>query len=160
MKLETKLLLFYLTMDDKEKSRFKSLIGPRAFEKMLSPISMDEVGSVFSRLGRPTKSIDRPAPLDFDIAIMQLVRHIVERAPSNIELANSIEEVVGHKVSRPEKRSKYELQGMLLEALMSAPKERLLNLRKQLAHGHILGKGVEQDSNLDRWFSIILGNRK
>jgi len=91
---------------------------------------------------------------------MQLVRHIGRSAPSNVELARSIEGVISQTVSRPEKRSRYELQGMLLEALMSADREKLLRLRNEIMHGRILGSNRTGDSNLDRWFSIILGDQK
>jgi hypothetical protein len=159
MKIQSKLLLFYLTLEENEKKYFRSLIGPKVFGKMVSAEGIAEINAGIANAYGSAGLIENK-PADYDIAIMQLVRHLVENAPSNIELAKSMEEIINKSVSRPEKRSKYELQGMLLEALMNAPREKLIKLRNELAHGNILGKDAGQDSSLDKWFSIILGNRK
>jgi hypothetical protein len=98
---------------------------------------------------------------DYDIAIMQVVKHIVNASDSNLDLSKSIEDIIGKSVSRPEKRAKYELQGMLLAALMNASKDKLARIRNQFIHRIPKNTADERNrSNLDKWFSIILGTRK
>jgi len=156
MKLETKLLMFYLSLEEKEQIKFRSLLGPKVLDKIISPIYVEEATLSLNAMTKNNVKV----PLDvetYDIAVMQLVRHIVESAPSNIELAKSITEITNQKVTRPEKRSNYELQGMLLAALMNASKAVLLKLRNEILHGNLLATNKESESNLEKWFSIILG---
>lgn len=158
MKIETKLLNFYLSLEEEDQVRFRSLLGPRVFNKIVSPVSLREATQSLRAMHFNDSSIasDRE---DYDIAIMQLVRHIVDSAPSNVELAKSIEGVSNEYVSRAAKRSKYELQGKLLEALMNADRSKLLMLRNEIMHGRILETTKDSESNLDKWFSIILGRK-
>jgi hypothetical protein len=159
MKLQSRLFLFYLTLSDSDKNSFRSLFGPKLFDKLTSEENLLEINrDIASEYG--AKGLPDIKPIDYDIAIMQLVRHLVENAPSNIELATSIESIIGKSVSRPEKRSKYELQGKLLEALMNAPRDKIIRLRNELAHSQVIGRDSGKDSSLDKWFSIILGAKK
>ncbi|MEN6375201.1 MAG: hypothetical protein ABFD75_10550 [Smithella sp.] len=156
MKLETKLLIFYLSLEEKEQINFRSLLGPRVIDKIISPTFLEEATLSLRAIAKKNVKI----PLDFetyDIAVMQLVRHIVESSPSNVELAKSITEITNQKVTRPEKRSNYELQGMLLAALMNASRDDLLKLRNEIMQGKLLATNKESESNLEKWFSIILG---
>lgn len=158
MKLETKLLIFYLSLEEKEQISFRLLLGPKILDKITSTTHIEEATQLLNAAGtKKTKNkIDYET---YDIAIMQLVRHIVASAPSNVYLANSIAEITNQKVSRPEKRSKYELQGMLLAALMNASRDDLLKLRNEIAHGTVLTTDKVRESNLEKWFSIILGEK-
>ena len=158
MKLETKLLNFYLSLDVKDQVRFRSLLGPKVLDKIVSPMSLEEAMQSLRAINRDNSNVSSDRE-DYDIAIMQLVRYIVESAPSNVELAKSIEGVINETVSRAAKRSKYELQGKLLEALMNAGRDKLLMLRNEIMHGRILATTRDSESNLDKWFSIILGRK-
>jgi hypothetical protein len=158
MNTQTKVFLFYLSLDEFEKSEFKNLIGSNNFNKLVSQIDVTAIMNSINRFQLPHRKIPSD---DYDIAIMQVVKHIANVSESNIELAKSVEDIIGRRISRPGKRSKYELQGMLLEALMSAPRERLVRIRNQLIHRPPKSVADERNkTNLDRWFSIILGTTK
>ncbi|MHB8108646.1 MAG: hypothetical protein ACYDHW_01280 [Syntrophorhabdaceae bacterium] len=166
MKIERKLLFFYLNLDEDEQVRFRSLLGPKIIRMITAPSLLNEA---LQSMEMVTSDINihsssrrerRDYGEDYDIAVMQLVRHIGQSAPSNVELARSVGAVIGQVISRPEKRSRYEMQGMLLEALMNADRDKLLKLRTEMMHGLILGSHTTKRSDLDRWFSIILGNMR
>lgn len=159
MKLETKLLNFYLSLEEKDKVQFRSLLGPRILSKIVSPMSLDEAIQALNSLNSDASNVSLNRE-DYDLAIMQLVRHIVQSASSNTELAKTIEGVIDETVSRAEKRSKYELQGKLLESLMKADRNKLLILRNRIMHMSMSDNKRDKDSSLDKWFSIILGNAK
>lgn len=164
MKFEAKLLFFYLSLDEREQVRFRSLLGPKIIDTITSSNYLREAIQSMENVAhapiKNTSSWDNNFIEDYDIAVMQLVRYIGQSAPSNIELAESVSKVIGKHISRAGKRSRYELQGMLLEALMNAKRDTLINLRNEMIHGNILGSHGREDSNLDRWFSIILDNMK
>ncbi|MGD0022317.1 MAG: hypothetical protein ABSC54_08450 [Smithellaceae bacterium] len=159
MKLETKLLNFYLGLEERDRVRFRSLLGPTVFRKIVSPMSMEEAVQSLHAIDRENPNISSNRE-NYDIAIMQLVRHLVKSAPSNVELARSIEGVIDETVSRAAKRSKYELQGKLLEALMKADRNKLLMLRNKIMNTRMLARTTDSESNLEKWFSIILGDAR
>ncbi len=159
MNLSTRIFLFYIVLNDTEKKAFKSIIGVNNFERIRAQVDLSSIKNLISEpppSATPQKSsIDE----DYDIAIMQVVRHMVNTSDSNIELAKSIEEIMGKSITRQPKRSKYELQGMLLEALINAPQEKLIRIRNKLANKIQKNKHPDTQTNLDKWFSIILGKR-
>jgi len=157
MKLESKLVVFYLGLNKSEKKKFQSIVGVRNFERICSKADFKEFNDEINKLNLPD-SLRSTKGGDFDLAIMQVVRHIVESSSSNIEIAESIENISGKKITRPEKRSKTELQGILLEELLNAPKRKLVVMRDELLNKVAWdNKRKENGTNLDRWFSIILG---
>jgi len=160
MNLSTKVLLFYFILNDNEKREFKNLIGAKRFDKIWAQIDLSSLKSLIGQTTASTVSQKISASEDYDIAIMQVVRHMVNTTESNIELAKSIEDITGKSITRQPKRSKYELQGMLLEALINAPNEKLIAIRNKLANKLSKSKYQDTQTNLDKWFSIILGKPK
>ncbi len=162
--LETKIVLFYLSLDEMEKTKFLSLLN---YENLRGNISKNELMRLKNQLNdidnligskRFSSKPEQPASADFDIAVMQVVRYIVNMSESNLDLAKYIEEIFAQRISRPDKRSKYELQGMLLGALMDAPKQKLRDIKNKIMFKTAVNKGGrESKTNLDKWFSIILG---
>lgn len=157
MKIETKLMILYLGLNKSEKKKFESVIGRNIFEKIRSGADFKTLSNEMERLnlgglGRSTKAEE------FDIAVMQVVRHIVKYSTSNIELAEAIENISGKRITRPEKRSKAELQGILLEGLLNATDKSLVTMRNELINKVAYYDDREENgTNLDKWFSIILG---
>jgi hypothetical protein len=158
MNTPTKLFLFYLSLNDFEKQEFTNLVGINNLNKIKSRADLISIMDSINQTSHPDKKISSD---DYDIAIMQVVKHIVNASDSNLDLSKSIEDIIGKSVSRPEKRAKYELQGMLLAALMNASKDKLARIRNQFIHRIPKNTADERNrSNLDKWFSIILGTRK
>ena len=159
MNLSTRIFLFYITLNDAEKKAFRSIIGVNNFERIRAQVDLSLIQNLISRT--PTSPTPQKTSIDedYDIAIMQVVRHMVNTSESNIELAKSIEEIMDKSITRQPKRSKYELQGILLEALINAPQDKLIRIRNKLANKIPKNKHPETQTNLDKWFSIILGKR-
>jgi hypothetical protein len=159
MNLSTKIFLFYIALNDAERKTFKSIIGLNTFDRIRAQVDLSSIKNLISE----TSSFSTPQKTsldeDYDIAIMQVVRHMVNTSESNIELAKSIEEITGRSITRQPKRSKYELQGMLLGALINAPQEKLIRMRDKLTNRIPKNKHPDTQTNLDKWFSIILGKR-
>jgi len=157
MKIETKLMVFYIGLNKSERKKFESIVGKNNFEKIRS-------GADFKTLANEIEKLNLVGLLlstkdeNFDIAVMQVVRHIVKYSNSNIELAKSIDNISGKRITRPEKRTRTELQGILLEELLNARKESLILIRNELMNKVASdGERNEEGTNLDKWFSIILG---
>jgi len=159
MNLSTRIFLFYIALNDAEKKAFKSIIGVNNFERIRAQVNLSSIKNLISEPPPPTTPQKSSIDEDYDIAIMQVVRHMVNTSESNIELAKSIEEIMGTSITRQPKRSKYELQGMLLEALINAPQEKLIRIRNKLANKIPKNKHPDTQTNLNKWFSIILGKR-
>ena len=159
MNLSTRIFLFYIVLNDTEKKAFKSIIGVNNFERIRAQVDLSLIQNLISRT--PTSPTPQKTSIDedYDIAIMQVVRHMVNTSESNIELAKSIEEIMDKSITRQPKRSKYELQGILLEALINAPQDKLIRIRNKLANKIPNNRHPEAQTNLDKWFSIILGKR-
>jgi hypothetical protein len=159
MNLSTRIFLFYIALNDTEKKAFKSIIGVNNFDRIRAQVDLSPIKNLVSET--PTSATPQKASIgeDYDIAIMQVVRHMVNTSESNIELAKSIEDIMGKSITRQPKRSKYELQGMLLEALINAPEDKLIRIRNKLANKIPKNKHPDTQTNLDKWFSIILGKR-
>lgn len=160
MNLPTKIFLFYSALDENEKKGFKNLIGVQNFDRICAQLDLSSIRNLIKETTTPTAPQETSTSEDYDIAIMQVVRHIVNTSESNIELAKSIEDIMGKPITRQPKRSKYELQGMLLEALVNAPKEKLIRIRNRLASKLPRNKHRDTQTNLDKWFSIIVGKPK
>lgn len=159
MNLPTKIFLFYAALDDNEKKGFKNTIGIQNFDRIWAQLELSSLKNLIdNRVAQETAQ--KITPEDYDIAIMQVVRHMVNTSESNIELAKSIEDITGKHITRQPKRSQYELQGMLLEALINAPKDKLIRMRNKLANKLPKNKYQAGQTNLDKWFSIILGKPK
>jgi hypothetical protein len=160
MTIETKVLLFYLSLGENEKAKFEKLLGPAILNKIFASADTQNLKSrILDMQPSADSNINRTEARD--IAIMQLVRHIVTIASSNVQLAQTIESMVGKDIPRPEKRSKYELHGILLGELMEAPRSKLLQFRNELMHDISTAKDRSADkSNLQKWFSLILGTDK
>ncbi len=155
MDINTKILIFYLSLNDSEKRQFLNTIGDNNFRRLSKSANLDSIKKQLNSL--LDKYEIKTDETDFDIAIMQVVRLIVKMARSNVELAKYIEYISGENVSRPEKRSKYELQGMLLGALEEAPRDKLYKMKNELFNRISFSKSYQENqSNLDKWFSIIL----
>jgi len=159
MNLFTKIFLFYIALDDSEKKAFKGFIGANNFDKIWAQVDLSSIKDLVSETKGYTNQPKTSMEEDYDIAIMQVVKHMVNTSESNIELANSIEDIMSKHITRKPKRSKYELQGMLLEALINAPKEKLTRIRDKLTNKLSKNKHLDTQTSLDRWFSIILGKR-
>lgn len=159
MNLSTRIFLFYIALNDSEKRAFKSIIGVNNFNRIRAQVDLSSIKNLIGETS--TSAIPEKSSVgeDYDIAIMQVVRHMVNTSESNIELAKSIEEIMGKSITRQPKRSKYELQGMLLEALINAPQDKLIRIRNKLANKIPKNKHPDTQTNLDKWFSIILGKR-
>ena len=160
MNLEKKLLLFYLGLDNFERKNFKSYVSPRKFEQLFATIH--ELSSDIDSLGAPRGSSKNIKNQEKDLALMQIMKYLINSNKSNVDFAEAIQDLTNEKVSRPEKRGRYELKGMLLEYLLTAKNEDLMSIRNALVHLDRKEKEstTNVDTNLEKWFNIILANTK
>ncbi len=156
MKFETKLLLFYFGLNKSEKNKLVFLIGRDKFERIFKQADLTGLRDQMMHMS-PNVFLRSSKKEQYDIAIMQVVRHVGDLSSSNLDLAESIHHISGRKITRPEKRSKPELQGILLDELIKAPRAKLIEMRNELINKIASDKEYrEEGTSLERWFSIIL----
>jgi len=157
MNIQSKFLLFYIALSASERQKLQILIGPSLLYSIASQSdiseaieqSLEELGTTISRKSAQTSEVDA--------ALIQIVRHIIRMSESNLQMSKAIEGITGRLISRPEKRSQYELKGLLLEALLGASSEEMRSIRNHLVHRQSGSKKPSPErSNLERWFNIIL----
>jgi hypothetical protein len=166
MNIETKILMFYLSLSDLEKRKFEDIFDYK-LKKILVNADLHSIMNYLNSLSHDRSNLyyDRstlpPSEIDRDSAMMQIVRKIEDTTNSNASLARTIESLIGTKITRKEKRSKSELRGILIDGLMSAPRSQLLKIKNELIKKIQKTQVVpESESNLDKWFSIILENKQ
>lgn len=160
MNLEKKILLFYLGLDESDREKLKAYLTPKKLQQVFTYAT--EVSDDLSLLSAEKVSVKEAKAQEKDLALMHIIRYLIQSNKSNVELAEAIENYTNEKVSRPEKRGRYELKGKLLEFLLTANDKDLMNIRNALVHMDIKAKEPSNisDTNLAKWFDIILSRNK